>query len=543
MGRGQGARLAGPVVRVGSPGPSRQYCAPMLSVEAARPQDDEVDLRGYLLVLARRWKVIAAVVIVVVLAALLFTVQQSPRYQAQSDVLIRQSDSATVIGNQAVNSSDAARQLNNEVKLFESGTIRDAVAKAYHGPLDPTSVHGAASSDSSDLLKAHVTAGDAAEAAKLLNLYVNTFITVRRQQRTDELLAVGQDIQAKISDLDARIAKATPPDAEALRTQRTFYLTQIQNVELSSDISKTGGVQVLTAAKVPTNPVSPKPARDLALALVIGAVLGVGLAFLIDSLDERIRTIADLEAVSGGLPVLGIIPLVGDASTIATRDATDSAQAEAFRSLRTTVKFIGGDREDKVIQVTSPGQGDGKTTVIANLAVAFAAGGDRVAMACCDLRRPTVHERFGVELMPGLTDVIVGDATLEQGLRRIGNSLYLLPAGRPPRNPSELLSSNPAEAIVEALAGNADVVLLDSTPVLPVTDALVVSRIADATIVVIDSRTTTRTTVKRTLQVLAQVDAPVIGLVLNGVSEGSDYGYGYGHNYNERPRAKRGKSR
>jgi capsular exopolysaccharide synthesis family protein len=528
-------------------------------------EDDELDLRAYLGVIRHRWKVIVAVVVVAVALALALSLRQDPMYRAEAELLIRQSDSATIIGNTPViNANDAARRLNNEVRLFESGAIRAAVAEAYDGPLDVDAVSASVASDTSDVVNAHVTASDPDEAAKLVNLYADTFLEVRRQQRTDELLSVGEEIQAKIDDLDARIAEIRQPlsdlDAQLaanptnenlveqrddladqlapqltpLDGQRAFYESQIEDLELSADITRSSGAQVLTVAEAPDGPVSPKPIRDAAIALILGSVLGVGLAFLIDSLDERIRSVADLEQVSGGYPTLALIPEVEKGHTdsfVAVRDDAKSPQAEAYRSLRTAVKFAGLDRPLKIIQVTSPSQGEGKTTAVANLAMALAQGGDRVAVVCCDLRRPRVQDRFGVDLTPGLTDVLVGDATLADALRRYDANVLILPAGSPPPNPSELLSNSKTAAVIKALAEEFDVVVIDSTPVLPVTDSLVISRLADATLVVADSRSTARKAVKRTLQMLGQVNAPVLGVVLNGLPPGAGYGYGYGYGY------------
>ncbi|HEX4869022.1 MAG TPA: Wzz/FepE/Etk N-terminal domain-containing protein, partial [Acidimicrobiales bacterium] len=435
----------------------------MYPTEPAPLDDDELDLRAYLGVLRRRWKVIAAVAVVAVLAALGLSLRQDSMYRAESELLIRQSDSATIIANSPViNANDAARRLNNEVRLFESGAMRDAVAAAYDGPLDPAAVGASVTSDTSDVITAHLTAADPEAAAELVNLYATTFIEVRRQQRTDELLAVGEEIQAKIDDLDQRIAEVRQPltDLEAraeaapdnqslatqvqeltdqlapqltpLQSQRSFYESQIEDLELTADVTRSSGAQVLTVAEAPDTPVSPKPIRDAAIALILGLVLGVGLAFLLDSLDERIRSVSDLEQVSGGLPTLALIPEVEKGHTdsfVAVRDDPKSTQAEAFRSLRTAVKFAGLDRPLKVIQVTSPSQGEGKTTAIANLGMALAQGGDRVAIVCCDLRRPRVQDRFGVPLTPGFTDVLVGESTLAEALRRYDANVLILPAG------------------------------------------------------------------------------------------------------------------
>lgn len=537
----------------------------MPPVADAAFEDDELDLRAYLAVLRRRWKVIALVTVLAVAAALGLSLRQENLYRAEAEVLIRQSDSATIVGDSPViNANEAARRLNNEVRFFESGTMRQAVAEVYDGPLDVRDVDASVVSDTADVLRASVTAADPDEAARLVNLYVDTFIEVRRQQRTDEFLAVGEEIRAKIDDLDQRIAEIRQPltdleaqleanpgdeslqqrvaDLEAqlapqltpLEGQRAFYESQIEDLELSAEITTSTGAQVLTRAEPPTSRVSPTPLRDAVLALVLGLVLGVGLAFLIDTLDERIRGVADLEQVTGGIPTLALVPEVEKGHTdsfVAIRDDPKSAQAEAFRSLRTAVKFAGLERPIKVVQVTSSAQGEGKTTTVANLAMALAQGGDRVAIVCCDLRRPRVQDRFGVDLTPGFTDVLVGDASLAEALRRYESNVLILPAGSPPPNPSELLSSPKAAAVVKALAEEFDVVIVDSTPVLPVTDSLVVSRMADATLVVADSRSTTRKAVRRTLQMLEQVNAPVTGVVLNGMPADGAYGYAYGYEY------------
>lgn len=527
--------------------------------------DEALDLRDYLRVFKRRWKAIALVAVLSVAAALALSLRQENRYRAEAELLIRQSDSATIIADSPIiNANEAARRLNNEVRFFESGEMRRAVAAVYDGPLDVDDVKASVASGTSDVVIAHLVAADPDEAARLVNLYTQTFIEVRRQRQTDELLAVGREIQAQIDQLDARIAEIRKPlsdlEAEAaenpgdselaaqveevrsqlapqlnpLEGQRSFYSSQIEDLELTATITQTSGAQVLTEAEPPDEPISPNPVRDAVLALVLGLILGMGIAYVLDSLDERIRSLADLELVSGGLPTLALIPEVEKGHTetfIAVRDEPTSAQAEAFRSLRTAVKFAGLERPVKVIQVTSSSQSEGKTTTISNLGVALAQGGDRVAIVCCDLRRPKLQARFGVDLTPGFTDVLLGEATLAEALRRYDNNVLILPAGTPPPNPSELLSSSRAAAVITALAEEFDAVLIDSPPVLPVTDALVVSRVADATLLIADSRSTARKSLTRTIAMLRQVNAPILGIVLNGIQPGDQYGDGYGYQY------------
>jgi capsular exopolysaccharide synthesis family protein len=535
----------------------------MMPSEISPSDEDTIDLRAYLAVLGRHWKLMALVVLVGVSSALALSLREPSQYRARSELLVRQRDSTSIISNTpVVQGNEAVRALNNEVKLFESGSVVAAVAEVYDGPLNPKSVKASVASESSDVIAATMVASDPEEAAALVNLYVSTFIEVRRTERTDELLSLGSEIQTKIDELTTQIATirapltdlenrlALDPENQALidqrdslagelanqldplTSQRAFYQKQIDDLEVTATITQSGGARVLTLAEAPETPVSPKPVRDAVIALILSLVLAVALAFLLDTIDERIRSVGDLELVTRGLPTFALIPEVDrghDERFVALRDDPRGLQAEAFRSLRTAVKFAALDQSIKVIQLTSASQGEGKTTVVANLALALAQGGDRVAVVCCDLRRPRVQERFDVGLTPGFTDVLMGDAPLADALRRYDTGVLILPAGSPPPNPSELLSSNKAAAVIRALTEEFDIVLVDSTPVLPVTDALVVSRFVDATIVVADSRSTTRKAVTRTLQMLAQVNAPVIGVVLNGLPEGGRYGYGYGY--------------
>jgi succinoglycan biosynthesis transport protein ExoP len=287
--------------------------------------------------------------------------------------------------------------------------------------------------------------------------------------------------------------------------------------------------------------VAPKPVQNALLALIVGLMLGVVVAFVRDNLDERIRGIDDLNRAAPGLPTLAVVPetKIPTRGYVAMRDDGMSLTAEAYRSLRTSVKFAGLDQPIQVIQVTSALQGEGKTTTVANLAEALAQGGERVAIVCCDLRRPAIHLHFGQSLTPGFTDVMLRDAPLATAMRQINDRLFLLPAGSPPPNPSELLSSRRASAVIQALAQEFDVVIIDSTPVLPVTDALVASRLVDATILVVDTRSTKRKILQHAVERLQQVSAPITGLVLYG-SSGITYGYGYAYAYAENDAATQG---
>jgi capsular exopolysaccharide synthesis family protein len=295
----------------------------------------------------------------------------------------------------------------------------------------------------------------------------------------------------------------------------------------------------VSAAQVPTSPVSPTPKRDGLVALFVGLILGVGLAFLREYLDDTIKSKEDVEAALGALTVLSIVPRVEDwrdpsTTELVSIDQPKSSAAEAYRTLRTSVQFVGLERQMKLIQVTSPAAAEGKTTTLANLGVALARAGKRVVMADCDLRRPRVESFFGLANDVGFTNVVVGDISLADAVQHVPNEprLAILPAGPPPPNPSELLSTRRASEMLRLLGEEADYVLVDSPPVLPVTDAIVIAGIVDATIMVVTANSTTKRQSQRALELLEQIDAPMIGAVLNGVEHGDrGYGYAYGYSY------------
>jgi polysaccharide biosynthesis transport protein len=295
---------------------------------------------------------------------------------------------------------------------------------------------------------------------------------------------------------------------------------------------------VVNQAGTPDEPVRPKPLRNAILALVVGLVIGVGLAFLREQLDDTVKDKDDLERATGGLNVLALVPLVGTWKDRAHPEVVSLVQptshaAEAYRSLRTSVQFIGLDHPVEVIQLTSPNAAEGKTTTLANLGVALANSGQRVIVVCCDLRRPRIHEFFGLDNTIGFTSVLLGELPQSAALQPVpGQSgLSLMASGPPPPNPSELLASRRTGEVLVALKSECDVVLVDSPPVLPVTDAIVLSRAVDATILVGTAGRTTKKEYHRSVELLEQVDAPLIGSVLNGVDSEDLYGFGYGYGY------------
>jgi capsular exopolysaccharide synthesis family protein len=303
---------------------------------------------------------------------------------------------------------------------------------------------------------------------------------------------------------------------------------------------QTSNVRVLDRAEAPEKPASPRPLRNIGLAALLGVALGVGLAFLLESLDTSITTREQIEEQIG-IPLLGVIPRVpggeGVAPEMAAHASPASAVAECLRSIRTNLLFMSPDRPLKTILVTSSGPGEGKTTTAAALAEIMAGAGNRVLLVDADMRRPRVARVFGVDPGRGLSSLILGEGSLEAAVRdtQVPN-LQVLPCGPIPPNPTELLHANAFEQILARIAGRYDRVVIDSPPAGVVADAVVVSTQVDGTLLVLKAGETSRDAAVRTVHTLAGVKARVFGAVLNDLDRddrryGQYYYYGYGAGY------------
>ena len=236
--------------------------------------------------------------------------------------------------------------------------------------------------------------------------------------------------------------------------------------------------------------------------------------------------------------MLGLVPALGSwrdktkPRVVSLTDPTSPA-AEAYRAIRTSIQFLGLDRPSQTLQVTSPNAAEGKTATVANLGVALAWSGQRVIILGCDLRRPRIHEFFGLSNEVGFTSVLLGQVSLEDACQRVPGlgRLAVLASGPLPINPAEALASRHTTDLLAEARNKADMVLLDCPPVLPVTDAAVLSARADATILVGSAGETTGRVLARAIEVLTQVGAPVVGTVLNAVKSQDSYGYADRYNY------------
>ncbi len=512
--------------------------------QAASPQ---LELRDYLGVLRRRRWVIALTALVITSVAVAASLLQTPVYEGTAELLLQPRSTESLFDPNSGQRNDPARAVQTEIRVLESQPVQDAVRKklgaAHKVSASPVGL--------TDVIEVRATSIHPRRAAEVANAYATAYIEFRRKQSVEGILTASKEVQDKVDDLQkqlddlaTRVGAAAPPERlqveqrvagqrEALLTQQILFNQKLDELQVDSAL-KTGGAQLVTPAAVPVSPFKPTPRRTAVMGLLVGLLLGAGLAFLRDYLDDSVKSKDDLARVVGGLPNLALVPPVpgwkdrAKPLVVSTTDPKSPA-AEAYRSLRTSIQFLGLDRPLRTIQVTSASASEGKSTTIANLGVALAQAGQRVVIVCCDLRQPRIHEFFGLDNAKGFTSVLLGDVSLSAALQEVAGQdhLRLLASGPVPPNPSELLSGRRTVDVLTALQAECDVVLVDCPPILPVTDAAVLSNRVDATLLVVTAGITTGKELQRSLELLNQVGAPIIGTVLNGVRGEHSYGYSY----------------
>jgi capsular exopolysaccharide synthesis family protein len=351
---------------------------------------------------------------------------------------------------------------------------------------------------------------------------------IRRQLQAQraEVLEMN-DLTAQYQILESEIA--------ALEKTSDAIDTRIKELSLTEGAAPLN-IKVVEAARENYEPVSPAKAKTLFYALFGGGMLGVMLAFLRDWMDQRLRSADEIKQVLN-LPVLGVVPHI-----LATSPSERGMQlhldpmsdvAESYRTVRTAVYFGVPAGRAKTLLITSPAPGEGKTTLTSNLAIAMAQAGNRILLLDADFRKPTQHKIFSADKSVGLSSVLAEEVALDQAIHPTGvPGLDLLPCGPIPANPSEILNSQMFADLLQELSRRYDHVLLDSPPVVPVTDARILAASADATVIALRAEQSTRKTALYARDVLRSVGANILGVVVNDVPRRRGvYGYYYAQDY------------
>ncbi|HEU5003749.1 MAG TPA: polysaccharide biosynthesis tyrosine autokinase [Actinomycetota bacterium] len=502
-------------------------------------------LRKYLRILKRRWLIIAGLVVAGAVSAAVVSVRMAPTYQATAEVNV------TPFVNPSSPNSDVLNFLANPTVAMQTDVTliqSDAVLTLAQKNLPP----GAAGAQRSTV-KASVVPGTQiiqvqaanhhpALAAAWADAVANAFISFQRDAVINDIAAASKDLTTQIDSLKAQIAAAgaSPASATAVTSMNDTLTTlqgQLDQLPGANSIVSGGG-SVVQSAATPRFPVSPKGKQNVLLGAALGLLLAVGLALLIEALDDRLRSAEDVEAVTGSL-ILGSVPHTKELETPAGSAALvhnpASPTAEAYRSLRTNLRFLSVDRPLGTLLVTSSVKGEGKSTTAANIAAAFAVSGVRTVLVSADLRRPSVHRFFGLQNSLGLVDAVLPNVPLERLMQTNElPHLRVLAAGRTPPNPAEILASARFGEILEVLRSAADLVIIDSPPLLGVADAGALASRVDGVVLVVNPGEVTHRTLTHAQAQLQKAGGQLLGVVINGVgsSRGFDYDTGYyGYDY------------
>lgn len=454
-----------------------------------------MELRDYIRILRKSWLMIVAFTMLGLIAVAAFTFTRTPIYESSSTVFVSTQTGSTVAEIQQ-GSSFAQARINTYVGLVSTPAILDPVIAelGLRSSAEALAAQVAASAgQNSTLITITVSDPSASQAASISN-------------------AVAASLANRVPQLEPESGNGASP----------IRLTQVRE------------------AQPALRPSSPNVPLNLALGTAIGLIIGIAAAALRSRLDTRVRTAREAEQITKA-PSIGAIafdakakerPLIVHADPLSPR-------AESFRALRTNLQFLDmGGRSSFVITSSIPSEGKSTTTI--NLAIALADAGKRVALLDTDLRKPKIAEYLGIEGGAGLTDVLIGRAEVNDVMLPWGGrSLYVLPAGKIPPNPSELLGSARMGTLLTMLEKDFDVVLCDAPPLLPVTDAAILARVTSGALMVVSAGKTTSHQLTLATEALGTVGAKLAGFVMSMVpTRGPDsyysaYGYGYGYGYRE----------
>lgn len=508
-------------------------------------EGQQTDLREYLAILKTRKWTIVLVLLLVLGSALAFSFQQTPLYDSKARLLVKgvPTDASGYV--QPVNLETEAEIVASEpvASLVTAGLELDVAPATLIGGLEVTPA-----AEVAQVLELSYTSPDPELAAAIPNSFASGYIEYKRNQAR-EALEIGRQaveeqlkpVQDQLSDITRQLESPSIETNDSLRltleNERSSLVAQlgvlqqrVNDFETSQPIDLAGG-EVIQAATVPTSPTSPDYIKNGVLAAFLGLLLGVGLAFLRERLDDRLRGRSDIERALQA-PVLATIPRVAtnkkNKHDLVTGSQPSSSASEAYRSLRTNLQFLMTQQNVRSVLVTSPSAGEGKSLTSANLAMVLAQAGQRVILVSCDLRRPTLERYFGIASEPGMSSWLAAqDDDLSAVVQDPGiANLRVIASGPVPGNPAELLSSRRLRKLVDTLEDNCDIVLVDSPPALAVADASILASHVDGVLLVLNALSTHRSAAARAKEELERVGASLLGCVYNAYdASGSPYYY------------------
>ena len=511
-----------------------------------------VEVREYLRPLIKWWWLLAAATLVAALSSFVYTMLQPAVYEARTTLMVgstiedpNPSSTQVFLTQQLAETyADIAKRtpikqatmqaLNMEwLPYYDVSVIPNTqIIEIRVYDEEPNRSYAVAA----ELVSQLILKGPTGEQKRI------TFVDEQLNKLQVNITDTENEIAQKQEDLgkifSAREIVAVQNQTTALQTKLTTLQANYAALLANTQKGATNALHILEPAVVPTEPTASNLLINVLIAAMIGFVLAAGGAFLIEYLDDSIKSADDAQKALD-MSVLSSIPLmkepVNETDRLVMLQNTPAPATEAYRVLRTNLQFTMVDRQLKLLLVTSPSPMEGKSLTAANLAAALARGGKRVVLMDVDMHRPTQHRLFRLINNIGLTTALLSDSMpIESLLQKTSvPGLYVLATGPLPPNPAELLGSRRMQDILTKLKERADIVVMDSPPVLAVADAVILSSLADAVLMVVRSGKTRREWAKQALNSLNQVKARVVGVVVNGItkSENGYYSYSYYNNY------------
>jgi polysaccharide biosynthesis transport protein len=467
--------------------------------------------------LRRRFLAILIPVLVTAAAGLAVSLRQEKTYEASTSVLF--SDAALDVP--ALSSTEPAREFGTNLDLLENGLVlnrvRGRLNRSFRGAVDV-----AEDGENTHLATVTVSSSDPEQAARVANAYVSEYILLRQEIVREQYRSEREALRGELSTLSA--AERARGEAASLRSR----LGELAIADLTPN-----AVKQITRAKPPSSASAPKPLQNTLIGAMVGLALGLALAIYLERRDRRVRDPRYMQYVLGR-PIIGRIPRSrAIARSGPGTEPLPPAETEAFRTMRANLRQQLRAQNTRSVLVTSAIPGEGKTTVVWNLARLEAAAGSRVLLVEADMRRPVLAQSLGENGVGGLSELLAGKARLQDLVHPIGfedqagangeqeGGLDVLFAGSPPADPAELLDSERMQAVLEVVADGYDLVVLDTPPAV-VSDAMPILDRVGGVLVVGRLGLSTGESLAELREQLDRLDAPTVGVVVNGASGRSD---------------------
>jgi receptor protein-tyrosine kinase len=471
----------------------------------------------------QKWLILLCLVTTTAVAVV-FTALEQPLYQATAKILLQDDNLTQAVAGTGFGGADPHRRAVTDAQLVPLPAVAERVSRTVKGSLATAAVSTSLNGDS-NVLSVIVTDPSPTRAATLANAFAKQYLSFRAD--TNRAL-----VRSAIGKLSARLAQMSPrsPQARALSNQ-------VRQLRILASL-QTGDAQVVSVAQPAAAAISPRPARNVALGVVVGLLLGLALAVLRDRLDRRVKNEDELAELVPDVPIIASVP------EPRRRGIARELTGEAFHTLNTNLRLLSSERPLRTLLITSAGPGDGKSTVALNLAVAGGSAGSPALILDADMRRPALSHSLHTDGRAGISQILAGTGAVETSVQQrsvdatvngsgptaaLNGEVSIVPAGPKPPNPQLLLGDSPLTALLHAASSKGERVIVDGPPVGVFSDMLPVARKVDGVIVVVRLYHSRRDDVIRLSRDLRNREVRPVGLVVLGTTgELSRYNRYYG---------------